>query len=139
MITSNRLKIWTLITHGLIIIGAGHGIACLFLLEAFSFVSFVDGSFPWQNPVFVISLPILIGQLSIIFSMRHYTLLIKRILLISGAILLNIPILYFLIIAQPDNYTIVTFTTFPFFICTILIFFGSAIRNAWRYFIDHIP
>ncbi len=35
--TTKKLKIWTIITHALIIVGAGHGILFFFMIEIVSF------------------------------------------------------------------------------------------------------
>jgi hypothetical protein len=140
MITSNKLKIWTLITHGFIIVGAGHGSACLFLLEGLSFIDAGNrGNFNILDPYLAIPLLMLIGQLSIIFSMRNFRPAITRTLLIAGVMLLYIPIGNFIFVPEPDGLYFATLTAFPFFICTVFIFFGDRLKNAWRYFIDHIP
>jgi hypothetical protein len=78
MTKTKKLKIWTLITYGLILVGAGHGILFLFLIEVFTFPYFTKDSFSFSlngvsNHFAVIGLSILLGQLALLFSLfnRH--------------------------------------------------------------------
>lgn len=51
MTTNRKLKIWTIVSHGLIIIGAGHGILFLFIIEilAFPYVTKENFSFSFSS------------------------------------------------------------------------------------------
>lgn len=42
MITSRQLKLWTIITHAFIIVGMGHGVLCLAVVEVISLVYFIS-------------------------------------------------------------------------------------------------
>jgi hypothetical protein len=74
MISTKKLKIWTMVTHGLIIIGMGHGIACLGILEMFWFYGCIKAIFDLSFSLFVTTIsPVvilsLLGQAAVLFSL----------------------------------------------------------------------
>jgi hypothetical protein len=116
MTTNKMLKIWTIITHGLIIIGAGHGIFFLFIYEilafpyltkenfSFSFSS-VDNHFP------AVGLTTFLGQAALIFSILHNKQKFKNVSQIIGLCLLWLSIIYFTYDTIKDSYTQIALLT----------------------------
>ena len=144
MTTNKKLKIWTIITHGLIVIGAGHGIFFLFIYEilafpyltkenfSFSFSS-VDNHFP------VVGLTTFLGQAALIFSILHNKQKFKNISQIIGHCLLWLSIVYFTYDTNKDTYTyIALLTAIPFAICTIITFAGQLVKRLYSKIIDRI-
>ena len=74
MIINKKLKLWTIITHALIIIGMGHGVACFLLLELFWLATFFSAIFHWNftaellsSTLSVACLLSLLGEVAITF------------------------------------------------------------------------
>ncbi len=140
--TTRKLKIWTIVSHGLIIIGGGHGIAFLFIIEiltfpyltrenfSFSFTS-VDNHFP------VVGLTTFLGQVALIFSILNKKQKIKNTSQITGVCLLWLSILYFTYDTSKDSYThIALLSAVPFAICTIISFTGQLLKRFYNWIID---
>lgn len=142
MITNRKLKIWTIVSHGLIIVGAGHGILFLFIIEilafpyltkenfSFSFHS-VDDHFP------VVGLMAFLGQAVMIFSILNNKQKIKNPTQIIGLSLFWISIIYFIYDTIKDSYTHISLlTAVPFTICTLITFPGKQFRRFYDWIIN---
>ena len=142
MTTTKKLKIWTLITHGLIIIGAGHGILLLFFIEIFSFPYLTKDIFSFlfngvDNHFAVVGLLSLLGQISLLFSLFNCKQNLKNIFQIIGLILLWLSIVYFTYDTTKDLYThIALVTAIPFAICTIITFLGQSLKRFYDWVLD---
>jgi len=138
MNTSRTLKIWTLVTNALIIVGWGHGILFYFLIEIFYLPDLFKQHSPGLTSDFDASLPLvglwmLLGQLLIVISMVIKQANYKIISHVIGIMLLWISIVYFTYAASGDRYThFATVTALPFAFCTVITFVGRYIRNYWK-------
>jgi FtsH-binding integral membrane protein len=142
MVTSTKLKIWTIVTHGFIIIGGGHGIGCLFIIELMGIWSGFNSILNSEKWLFnLVGILTLIGQFCIVISISKRGKLFQKIFFhISGLVLLCISVVLFWCAANRDSYTAVLLpTTIPFFICTVITFFGKVMNRFRENFIDHIP
>lgn len=136
MITSKKIKIWTIITHAFIVIGAGHGVAFFALIEILSFPYFTQEYFSFsftpsvENHFPVIGLTSLLGQIALLFSILHKRHNFKIISQIIGIVFLWLSLAYFIYDAKKDNYIhFGTITSIPFVICTVIAFTGRPIRK----------
>jgi len=143
MIKSKKLKIWTIITHAFIVVGAGHGILFLAYLEILSFPYFTKENFNFvfnatiENHFPVIGLATLSGQIALLFSILNKIQNIKILSQIVGIILLWLGLAYFIYDANKDSYIYFsTITCIPFAICTIITFAGLAIRRVYNWILD---
>jgi hypothetical protein len=120
MTTTKKLKIWTIISHGFIIIGAGHGVLFLFGIEILSFPYVTKDNFSFlftavNNHFPIVGLLILLGQVALIFSILHSRQTLKNIFQIIGLCLLWLSIAYLMYDTTKDTYThIALITTVPF-------------------------
>ncbi len=142
MITSRKLKIWTIVSHGLIIIGAGHGILFLFIIEilAFPYLTKANFSFSFSsgdNHFPVVGLLTFLGQAALIFSLLQKKQRLKNVSQIIGLCLLWLSIIYFTYDTSKDSYIhIALLTAIPFAICTIITFLGQLIKRFYHWVID---
>jgi hypothetical protein len=142
MITSRKLKIWTIVTHGLIIIGAGHGILFLFIIEILTFPYLTIDNFNFSfsavgNHFPVVGLTTFLGQTALIFSILHNNQKFKNISQIIGLCLLWLGVIYFTYDTNKDSYThIALLTAIPFAICTIITFTGQILKKLYNRIID---
>jgi hypothetical protein len=121
MNTSRTLKIWTLITFGVIVVGWGHGILFFFLVEFFGYAGHLS----------IVAAAILLGQLSIVLSIVKKEARFKVIGHIIGLFFLWAGILYFVYSARDRHYVFITFSVLPFVVCTILTFAGRYIKRLY--------
>ncbi|RXK61957.1 hypothetical protein ESA94_02790 [Lacibacter luteus] len=142
MTTTKKLKIWTLITHGLILVGAGHGILFLFIIEIFTFPYLTKDSFIFSfngvdNHFAVIGFLSLLGQICLLFSLFNLKQNLKNVFQIVGLILFWLSIAYFIYDTTKDSYThIALVTVIPFAVCTIITFLGQSVRRLYNRIID---
>ena len=142
MTTTKKLKIWTLVTHGFIIVGAGHGILFLFIIEIFSFPYLIKDGFSFlpgagENHFPTVGLLSFLGQAALILSISHHKRILKNIAQIIGISLLWLSIVYFTYDTTKDRYThIALVTVIPFLICTIITFLGQSLKKLYRWIVD---
>jgi|SRR6185312_13181381 len=142
MTTNRKLKIWTIVSHGLIIIGAGHGILFLFIIEilAFPYVTKENFSFSFgsvDNHFPIVGLTTVLGQAALIFSILYNKQKFKNISQIIGLCLLWLSIIYFTYDTSKDTYThIALLTAIPFTVCTIITFIGQLLKKFHDWIID---
>ncbi|PVD53927.1 hypothetical protein DC498_00590 [Terrimonas sp.] len=142
MITNRKLKTLTIISHGFIIVGAGHGIVCLFIFEIFSLINITKENLNFsfntgENHFSVIGLTILWGQASLIFSILNRNKKLKNGFQIVGLCLLWLSIVYFIYDITKDHYThIALITVVPFATCTIITFAGKLLMKIYRKILD---
>ena len=141
MITSTKLKIWTLVAHGLIFIAGGHGIAFIFAIETMGFASLFESGTTSQLilDAWLFTLVTLLGQICVAVSIVKKQPSQKRIFHNAGLVLLWISVALLAYASIKDNYIFGWITVIPFFICTIITFFGKRISRFRENFIDHIP
>ena len=137
MTTTKKLKIWTILSHACIVVGFGHGVIILLLIEIMWFPYFTrDFSF-FFNESFAKHLPVvgfttLLGQAALIISILNTKQVIKLVSQIGGVILLWASIFYFTNYVNEDSDIVfVTLTSVPFVICTIITFLGEPIKNIY--------
>jgi len=142
MNTSRKLKIWTLISNALIIVGWGHGILFFFLIEIF-YLPDLPKQYSWGlTSDFDASLPMvgfwmLLGQLLVVASMVIKSANLKTISHVIGIVFLWTSIIYFIYGASGDRYThFATVTALPFAFCTVITFVGRYIKMYWRKMIE---
>ncbi len=99
----NRLIIWTIIVHFFIVVGAGHGVATLGIIEIFSFTDIGELRLhtsllsPFKDPWHAFAISSLLGQIALAFSMllKKEKRTGKMILHILGLLFLWLSIYYF--------------------------------------------
>ncbi len=128
---STNLKIWTLLTQACIIIGAGHGVFPLMLLEVAGALRPFEQTFPVDKlaqAIFLYSITAFGGQTLLIASIFCKKLRLRRNQQIAGTLLLSLGTWYIIIVAYFDPFTIVVYLTcLPFGGCILLVFFGRYI------------
>ncbi len=138
MVKSRKLKIWTIVSHGLIIIGAGHGFLFMFMTEILTFPYLTNENFSFSftsvdNHFSVIGLTTLLGQVGLIFSILHNNQKFKNAFQIIGLCLLWISITYLIYDASNDPYIhIALATALPFAICTLTTFSGQLLKRIYK-------
>ena len=138
MNNSKGLTISTIITHGLILILAGHGGAIFFLVEIFTFPYFTSDNLPFcinssGSPLTTIGLTALLGQIALVTSIFNNRILARFSLQIVGLTLFWLGIFYFIYFTRNDNYTVfVTISCIPFIICTILMLGGKTLLKLYK-------
>jgi hypothetical protein len=143
MITSSKLKIWTIITHALILFGAGHGGGFFALMEIFSFPYFTHEHFSFSfNPSIedhfpVIGLTTLLGQIALLFSILYKHKKVKLTFHLIGIIFLWLSLAYFIYDAKKGSHIYLgAITCIPFVVCTIIAFAGKPIRKIYLWMLD---
>jgi hypothetical protein len=143
MNTSRKLKIWTMITPGLIVVGWGHGILFFFLIEIFGFPYFSNENIsfrltlPFESRMPLVGFWILLGQVFILVSIFVKRPNLKLATHVIGILVLWIGVLYFTYNLTHERYVhFATFTVIPFAICTMLTFTGSYLRTFYNWVID---
>ncbi|MDF2188535.1 hypothetical protein [Paraflavitalea sp. CAU 1676] len=143
MITSKKLKTWTIITHAFILVGFGHGGACFLIIEALWFPYFTREPFslslnaPFESHLPVVGLTTLLGQIAFIISILKNKSEIKLIFQITGLVLFWMSIVYFTHYID-EGYSIgfSTITCLPFIVCTIITFVGRPIKGFYNWVLD---
>ena len=142
MTVNRRLKIWTLITHALIIVGMGHGIACFAIVEIISFRIFflfynIHSTDPSDILLMIVGLAALLGQCAIAFSLLTRRNNLKIPFYIIGLIFLWASVICFQYITSIDHYThLLTITCLPFLVCSVIFFLGQPIKRLYYYILD---
>lgn len=139
MILTTRLKMWTLLSHALIVVGLGHGVLTLGILELFGLSALFDNqpnagngsdaSFLLQSVV----LCSLSGQIASIASIFLKPASGGKWLHITGLCMLWASVLLYAYAIQRDNYGhLAVLTCLPFTSCTIWTLLGGHIRLIWQ-------
>lgn len=138
MLFTKKIKIWILITHGLILVGAGHGAAFLFMLPIASVIGLAGSELTSNDDVMLLtSLLIFVGQLCLLLSIKRREEFAKKILHVLGLILLWLSLIYLVFQSGNDRYVaIVWISVTPFAVCTVLTFFGDLFRKIYNRIID---
>lgn len=128
MNTSTAVKIWTLICHSLILIGAGHGgIIMLFMNFAPFWYIIEEGLTVFSSPddLVLVGLFNLVGHIAILFSIFQKIKSRKFLLHIAGISILWLGLIYLIIYSSGSPGTVVIYISIiPFLICTIITFLG---------------
>lgn len=139
MKSSISLKIWTLIAHALILIGMGHGIATLGVVEImwlgrlFHHIEPADDSQVSEASLRIVAVLCLAGQLIAIWSMRAGQGRRSQILYVIGLFLLWTSVLAYAWSIRHDNYAhLAVVTCAPFAVFTVWSLFGTRIRSRMR-------
>ncbi len=145
MTATRGLKIWTIITHALIIVGIGHGIAFIAIIELISLPYWFSGIFfntrdsSIGGLLAMVGLSSLLGQGAIIYSILLKRKNLKVLFHIVGLLLLWTSIFclkYFTL--KDSNTQLVMITCLPFLICSIIFFAGQAIKRFYNWILDII-
>tara|TARA_R100000935_G_C2696741_1_gene108693 strand:- start:32 stop:493 length:462 start_codon:yes stop_codon:yes gene_type:complete len=124
-----KIKIFTIILHSLIIIGAGHGIGILLFFDFLSIPDlFRNGlkynlNADYQDRLMLVGLISVIGKIIMIFSLFVKTMRIKNLTGLSGILLLWISV-YFLTSGNWSYNSLYEFsfwTSVPFLISSVLL------------------
>jgi len=137
VVSTNKLKKWTLISQSLIIVGLGHAALPIGVLELIWFVELFSSSHESVDKLWevvpVISLLSLIGQVLITFSIINKSNAIKRQTHVAGLLFLVISFTFFIWTMHDDPYTQVLYVScIPFVLCVTLTFIGKRIKNFFR-------
>lgn len=139
--TTRKLKIWTIFSHALIVVGAGHGILFFFLIEIVSFPYITKGDFELSfnsgaNHFPVIGLITLLGQIFLIMSILSLRQILKNIFQVTGVLLLWLSIIYYIYDSTQDSYIhIAILTVVPFAVCTVITFCGYFLIKLYKWVI----
>lgn len=126
--TSSALKIWTIITHGLIFCGSAHAIFPILLIEVFGMDP--DSYF---SPIAYLTL---FGQLLLILSIFSKAPASKIIIHMCGLLLLWSAIMYFAWYARNHPHFILSILSLiPFAVCTIITVAGKIIKRLYYRFL----
>ncbi len=142
MIQTKKLKIWIIVTHALIIVGMGHGGACFGLLEIIGFSGTLKQLFTFHfielsNIFSVITFLMILGQAMIIVSLYQTNKIRKLILYVVGIIFLWLSLFCFMYYASnEESAAFLPLFCLPFFVCTIIAFFGKSLKRFFYWFID---
>jgi len=140
MTSTKKLKIWTIIFQGLILVGFGHGILLFVVIEILWFpyltkepFSFdLDSTFKSHLPI--VGLLTLLGQIALTISIFAKNDRVKYMLHLSGLALFWSSILYFTYGIDKENYVhFAALTCLPFLICTIITFAGQTIKKLYSW------
>ncbi len=140
--TTKKLKIWSVVTQAIIIVGAGHGILFFFLLEIFGFPYVTRDSFSFlfsgvEKHFATVGFVTLLGQAALLFSILDKKQSQRNLFQIVGLCLLWLSIAYFYYDTITDRETVVvSVTVIPFAVCTIVTFAGKPIKRLW-YWVIH--
>jgi hypothetical protein len=142
MIRTTSIKIWALLAHAFIIIGIGHGIATLGILEAGGLAALFQEAPPGDSgdvssaTLHLVALLSLIGQIGIIASI-YVKVKATELLHILGLFLLWSSLLIFAYAIRNDDYSYLAFVTcIPFFYFTIRTLAGRYIQKMWHRVLD---
>lgn len=143
MITNHKLKIWTIITHALIVVGFGHGAIFFGFLAIFWFPYFTKAPFsflltaPFESRLPVAGLATLLGQVFLIYSILSKENKPKAIAHLVGIGLLWLSLLYFTYgMDEGPSVHFATLTAIPFLICTLIAFAGRPLGKFYKWIID---
>jgi uncharacterized membrane protein len=126
---SRRLTIWALVANMLILIGAGHGVGPLGLLEIFiltkpsSFVDKLTFSLHESYDHLLLSAMILtcIGQIALVGTLVVNQALLKLVALIIALVLMYIGVLYLSVNMQENTASMMSFvTSIPFLVLSLI-------------------
>ena len=139
MILTKSIKIWTMLTHAFIIVGMGHGVLTLGILEAvsistiFSKLEAAEGGDVSSIALRTFGLLALIGQIAIIASIFVKVKSTGIILHLSGLFFLWSSLLTFAYSIRNDHYShLAVWTCFPFLYFTIRTLIGRHIQKLWH-------
>ena len=142
MIKTQRLKIWTLVTHALIMIGAGHGVGFLFIFELtflseLSINSFSFNPHSESSNLPAVAFTTLLGQLLMLYSLAERSLKVRIIAQSAAMVMLWLGFAYLIVQAKNDKGMIISWISiFPFVVCTTIMFLGPSIKKLYRWAID---
>lgn len=135
MNNSTGLRIWIMIAHALILIGMGHGIATMGVVEVmwlgrlFSPIDPVDGHDVSDLSLRIVAVLCLLGQVTTIWSIRSKNIGLARNLHIIGICTLWLSVLTYAWSIRHDDYShLATVTCIPFALITVWSLFGTRIR-----------
>ena len=119
------LKTWTIVLHGLIILGMGHGIIPLFLIEIILLPGLLqEAGETFQRMLAIGAMLAIAGQGLIVVSMFAKKYLRKAVFHIAGIITLWLSIGFLIYCTTIDNgFVFLTVSAIPFLICTIITFY----------------
>ena len=140
MILTTRLKIWTLISHAFIIIGLGHGIATLGIIEFFWLSTIFESSHSSGEDGHVslailqlVAFMCLAGQIGIVASIFLGGPSFNKWMYFGGLCLLWGSVITYAYGIRNDNYAhLAVLSCLPFFYCTIKTLFSGYIRLLWQ-------
>jgi hypothetical protein len=142
MISTRKLKIWIILTHAFIIIGMGHGVLTLGILEVFCLIKipglhFNDPGNDPNNYIMLSGLIALAGQCLIAFSGVNKQQKTNLFMYIGGLVLLWVCIVVFNISTRGDSYTIMLgLSVIPFAVCSIIAFLGPVIKKSYQWLLE---
>lgn len=142
MTINNRLTVWTIIFHAIVLIGMGHGIACFLLFEILWLYTFFSAVFHWDftstllsSQLSVFCLVSLLGEVATLLSLFNKKR--RTLLYIAGLVLYWTGIFLFIKITESDSYThIAGIMLLPLAICTIICFPGIPLKKFLYWFLD---
>lgn len=126
MYNNTRLKIYALLFHFFIIVGMGHGMGVLGMVEIVGFGEWSEAEFtgslrsPFKDYIHTVALSSLLGQIAIILSIGWKEQRVQQVLYLTGLLFLIASVIYLLLAAETTSGLYVNFFfCIPFFACTI--------------------
>ncbi len=140
MILTTRLKIWTLISHACIIIGIGHGIATLGIVEFFWLSTIFESTHSTDGDSYVslsilqfVAFMCLAGQIAIVTSIFVRRSPTDKWTYILGLCLLWASVITYAYGIRNDNYAhLAILSCLPIVYCTVRSLLGGHIRLLWQ-------
>lgn len=143
MINSNRLRIWTIICHFFIVIGFGHGVLTLGILEILWLPFFRKEGFtvainsPFTVRLSAVVISTFIGQCLLVASIISIAGKIKVLTHVFGLLFLWLSIAYYTYdLKNEHNVHFGTITCIPLFICTLITFFGRLLQKLYYWVLN---
>lgn len=145
MRSTKAIKIYTLLAHFFILVGMGHGIAPIGIIEIMSLLSIHKAAFsfsfkaPFNDPLYSMALTSLLGQICLLVSFFLKKDVAKIILHLVGLLFLWLSV-YFIIqdSTTPDGVHFSMTFAIPFMICTLFPFYPiiTAPLKSWNKWMD---
>lgn len=134
MLPPGKIKFWTILAHGFILVGGGHGVFFFVFIEIIWFPYFTKDNFcvlftQCEQHFPFIGLLSLCGQICLIVSIWYTQKNGKVFFQWLGLVLLWLSVIYFIVDLTKDTYLHLAFISLvPFVVCTLLI-------TGWRWYI----
>ena len=139
MIRTKNIKVWTLLTYALIVIGMGHGILILGIAEPlwlttiFQEPKSAEAAEVSDAILQLVALMSLLGQIAVVISIYAKVKTTETSLHIIGLLLLWSALLTYIYGIRNDNGShLVIVTCLPFLYFTILTLFGKHLQKLWK-------
>ena len=139
MIRTKKIKVWLIVTQAIIVIGMGHGILTLGILEPMGLWALSKKLPPTQDDgisglyLRLVALTSLLGQVAVITSIFVKSRRQESFIYPLGILLLWFALLAYGYGIRNDSYSyLAVITCLPFFYCTVRTLFGRDLDKIWQ-------